>query len=256
MKYSPIYRHFRSLALLSLSLLGAACGSNDQDVSDLSAKVAANDGQVTTLATDVDQNDAKLASVTSRLRELETASMNQGVELQRVKDVVAISAVAGCYGRGHDAVVPGKKADQHEALAILQTCFTDDVQSEFRYFGNPAQPPDKLDGLPALTEYIGSFWATAGYHSARNVPANVHVDLIDARHATLLYSGTTPHFSVAQDDTDPNPDVVSRPGFVDAISASYTSELELGDDDVWRTTRFTIDIKEVIRLSGTYWIAQ
>jgi hypothetical protein len=256
MTYSTICRHFHLLPLLSLSLLGAACSSNDKDVSDLSAKVAANDDQVTALSTDVDQNDTKLAGVMRKLRDIETACMNQGAELEHVKDVAAISAVAGCYGRGHDAVVPGKEADQSESLAILETCFTDDVQSEFRYFGNPARPPDQLEGLPALVEYIGSFWANAGYHSARNVPRNVHVELLDARHATLLYSGTTPHFSVAQDDSDPKPDVVSRPGFIDAISASYMSELDLGDDNVWRTTRFTIDIKEVIRVNGTYWIAQ
>jgi hypothetical protein len=253
---ATICRHFHLLSLLSLSLLGAACGSNDNDTSDLSAKVAANGDQVTTLATDVDQNHTKLEGVMSKLRDLETASMNEGVDLEHVKDVAAVSAVAGCYGRGHDAVVPGKKADQGEALAILRTCFADDVQSEFRYFGSPAQPSDQLEDLPALVEYIGSFWANAGYHSARNVPGNVHVELRDARHATLLYSGTTPHFSVAQDDADPKPDVVSRPGFIDAISASYTSELDLGDDNVWRTTHFTIDIKEVIRVNGTYWIAQ
>jgi len=248
--------YLRALPVLALGLFGAACGSNDEGVSDLATKVAANDQQVTTLATDVDQNDTKLSGVVNELKAIEAMGANESAELQRLKDAAAIGAVAGCYGRGHDAVVAGIKADQSEALAILHTCFADDVQSEFRYFGNPAQPPDQLDGLPALVEYIGSFWANAGYHSARNVPGNVHVELRDGRHATLLFSGTTPHFSLAQDDSDPSPDVVARAGFVDAISASYTSELDLGDDDVWRTSRFTIDIKEVMRVNGTYWIAQ
>jgi len=82
------------------------------------------------------------------------------------------------------------------------------------------------------------------------------VELVDADHATLLYSGTTPHFSLAEDDRDPDPQVVSRAGFIDHISASYKSELLRGDDGVWRTTHFIIEIKEVLRVQGTYWIAQ
>jgi hypothetical protein len=256
MNRPTIRARFRSALLLPPLLLAAACGSKEQDVSELSAKVTANEDQLTTLTTSTADHDARLASITRKVAELTSASMESAAALQGVEDVVAISAVAGCYGRGHDAVVPGKEADQSAALTILQTCFTDDVQSEFRYFGNPAQPSDCLDGLPALVEYIAGFWANAGYHSARNVPGNVHVEQQDARHATLLYSGTTPHFSVAGDDTDPNPDVTSRPGFIDAISASYTSELERGDDQIWRTTHFTIDIEEVTRITGTYWIGQ
>lgn len=253
----PVYfGRLRSLPLLALSLFGASCSSNDEDVSDLSAKVAANDDQVTMLAKGVDASDTKLADALAELRDLQTLTMTEGADITNLKATAAINAIAGCYGRGHDAVIPGKEADQSDALSILQTCFTSDVQSEFRYFGNAVQPSDRLDGLPALVEYIGGFWANAGYHSARNVPGNVHVELLDPRHATLLYSGTTPHYSVAQDDSDPASDVVARAGFIDAISASYTSDVELGEDDVWRTTRFIIDIKEVIRLNGNYWISQ
>lgn len=251
-------------SILALSLVASGCGdSNDQDISALMTHVAANDGELSAnqqklaeVSMRVDDNDSRLTDVTNRTAAIEAARTQVSSDLRRVQDIAAISAVAGCYGRGHDAVVPATDGDQSAALAILETCFTDDVRSEFTYFGNPVQSKDRLDGLSALTNYIGSFWAGAGYHSARNVPGNVHVDLVDSQHATLLYSGTTPHFSVAADDANPDPQVTARPGFVDAISASYTSDLERGTDGIWRTTHFTIDIKEVIRLPGTYWIAQ
>jgi len=255
MSMSMLWWRARSLPFLAVSLLGSACSSNDEGDSDLAAQVTANGEQLNTLAMNVSDRDTKLADLDTKLRAVQGLSMTTGVELERLKAATAVSGIASCYGRGHDAVVPGEKADQSEALAILHTCFASDVQSQFRYFGAAVQPSDQLDGLGALVEYIGSFWANAGYHSARNVPGNTHVELVDSRHATLSYSGTTPHFSVAEDDANAAPGA-ARAGFIDAISASYSSEVELGEDDVWRTTRFEIDIKEVIRVNGSYWIAQ
>lgn len=253
---SVVYSYFGYWPLLLVGALGAACSSNDRDESALSGQIAADDQQVSALTARVDQSESKLNGLAGKLRDLETAGTEVRANLQRTQDLADIAAVSGCYGRGHDAVIPGKNADQSIALAILQTCFADDVQSEFRYFGNPAEPADQLDGLSALAEYIGSFWANAGYHSARNVPGNVHVDFVDADHAQLLYSGTTPHFSLAQEDADPDPQIVSRAGFIDLISASYSSELARDGDGVWRTTHFSIGIKEVMRVPGTYWLAQ
>lgn len=251
-------------SVLALSFSVAGCGdSNSKDISALMTHVTANDGELAAseeklgaISMKVDGNDSRLTDLTSRIAVLEAASAQGNSDLIRTEDIAAIAAVAGCYGRGHDAVVPVKDGDQSAALAILETCFAHDVQSEFIYFDSPVQPADKLDGLPALTNYIGNFWFNAGYHSARNVPGNVHVELVDTQHAKLLYSGTTPHFSVAEADTNPDPQAVSRSGFIDNISASYTSDLERGDDGVWRATHFTINIKEVIRVAGTYWIAQ
>jgi hypothetical protein len=264
MSHFTIRRQFLLLSILALSFASAGCSDSDsKDISALTAQVTAHDSELSAnreqlgeISTRLDGSDSRLSELSQRIAALEAAKAEAASELTKAQDLAALSAVAGCYGRGHDAVVPAKDGDQSAALAILSNCFADDVQSEFIYFDNPVQPADQLDGLPALTNYIGSFWFNAGYHSARNTPGNVHVELVDARHATLLYSGTTPHFSLAGADSDPDPQNVSRPGFIDNISASYTSDLERDDDGVWRTTHFTINIKEVIRVAGTYWIAQ
>jgi hypothetical protein len=253
---------FSSFCAVSFSVAGCS-DSDGKDISALMTHLTANDGELSAeraklgeISLRLDGNDSRLTDLSNKLAALEAAKAQAATDLSKTQDFAAISAVAGCYGRGHDAVVPAKDGDQSAALAILSSCFADDVQSEFIYFDNPVQAADQLAGLQALTNYIGSFWFNAGYHSARNTPGNVHVELVDPQHAKLLYSGTTPHFSVAEADTDPDPQSVARPGFIDNISASYTSDLQRDDDGVWRTTRFTINIKEVIRVPGTYWLAQ
>ncbi|MCA9701369.1 MAG: hypothetical protein KC431_27855, partial [Myxococcales bacterium] len=163
--------------------------------------------------------------------------------LERLQAVQQLEDIAACYGVGHDAIFFDLGGDQAESLAILDDCFSPDVQSQFVFFGGEPVP---LDGLPALVSFVEGFAIDTGYHSARNTPGNVRVELIDEDNAVVTTAGATPHFSLASAEAP----------FIDLITARYTHIAHRDEDGRWRTTSFEIEVDEVARVDASFALGQ
>ncbi|MGH1341918.1 MAG: hypothetical protein ACRBN8_10225 [Nannocystales bacterium] len=164
-------------------------------------------------------------------------------DLDALRARADLEDIAACYGVGHDTVFFALGGDQSETLSILGDCFAADVQSEFVFFGGDSVP---LDGLPALVSFIETFALDTGYHTARNMPGNVQVEMLSSTDAIVTTSGSTPHFSLSTLDAP----------FIDLITARYTHVVSLDDDGRWRTTEFIIEVDEVARFDTVYPLGQ
>lgn len=163
--------------------------------------------------------------------------------VEQLRAIDDLEDIAACYGVGHDAIFFDLGGPQVESLSILGGCFAPDVHSEFVFFGGDAVP---LEGLPALISFIETFAIDTGYHSARNTPGNVRVELLDDDDAVVTTAGATPHFSLASLDEP----------FIDLITARYTHVVHRDDDGGWRTTELIVEIDEVARFDAAYDLGQ
>lgn len=175
------------------------------------------------------------------------ASGTQLGSLEEERLRAGVARVPSCYGRGHDAIFRDLGGTHAEARDLLGGCFSEDVQTDFYFFDGAT--PTHLDGLDALIGFIDGFASSTGYHTARNTPGNVSVEMTGSSSARVVSSGTTPHFSRL-------PATAGDPAFVDMISARYVNEVTLGSDGVWRTTVFTIHVDEIWRAEGAFPMGQ
>lgn len=202
------------LACLSLSaLLGAGCDVEGPDIGVRSAHAASHG-----------------SGLSARVAALE--------------DRQAITDVAACYGRGHDAIFDDLGGAEEQALAILSTCFTDDVHTTV-YFFDEGTPVAELDGLDALVGFVAQFAIESGYTHARNNVGNVVIELDGDGLATMHSSTVTPHFIAPSEEGGVELGV-------DLVSARYVDQLERGSDGIWRTYEKVLILDALWRAEGLY----
>lgn len=170
----------------------------------------------------------------------EVEELEEELLLQQTKQ--ELRELAACYGVGHDLLFLDLGGPQTASLEVLRQCFSDDVHTDVIFFGGE---PTALDGLPGLVSFVETFALDSGYHTARNTPGNVGVELLSDEDAIVTSSGATPHFSLASAESP----------FVDWITAKYTHVAHL-EDDGWKTTTFTIEIEEVAHVGIAYPLGQ
>jgi hypothetical protein len=176
-------------------------------------------------------------------REVHAQLEDLAVRTQTLEDRDAIRSVAECYGRGHDEIFRHLQGDQRATLAILRTCFTDDVRSDVFFF-NEATPMAQLTSLDQLVAFIEEFAVNSKYTGARNVVGDIGIELTGPDTAVMVSATSTPHFIQA-----------SAPGAqptVDVVSARYRDEVVRGSDGAWRTRKKALVIDQIWRGTGSY----
>jgi hypothetical protein len=191
--------------------------------------------------------DTELSTSThDRLQRLEQMVQS----FRRTQDREAIEAVASCYGRAQDAIFlhwQDREAGRLEALDILRTCFTEDVEVSLFFFDGP-EPAVTTSSLEAWVDFVSSFATSGDYTSARHLIGNVHVELTGPDTARMTSSSITPHY--IRGTTDPT----GQPT-VDLVIGNYVDEL-VREDGVWRTHRKLVVADEYWRGLGFYPLGQ
>jgi hypothetical protein len=172
-------------------------------------------------------------------------SASIAARLQRIEDLEALRAIPGCYGYGHDLIYKHLGADQTEAIDALQRCHVNALTTHVFLF-DETTAMTTLHSVRDLIGFIESFAKDQGYSSARNVPANVQVEVTGPTTARVQSSTVAPHFLT----------LGPKSPAADFIQARYVSDVVRGSDGIWRVTEFDLVVQQIWRGVGAYPFSQ
>lgn len=165
--------------------------------------------------------------------------------VQRLSDLQDLRGIIDCYGMGHDLIFQDLGGAHREALAVLRRCHVDGLITNVFLF-DESKPAQRLESLTAFVGFVDSFAQQNGYTSARNVPGNVRIELVDATTARILSSTEAPHFL-----TKGPPAAGDRPT-LDLVEARYVDTAKRERDGTWRTVERDLIVQQIWRGEGAY----
>lgn len=165
--------------------------------------------------------------------------------VQRLSDLQELRGIIDCYGMGHDLIFKDLGGAHREALDVLRRCHVEDLVTNVFLF-DESRPAQRLESLTAFVGFVDAFAQQNGYTSARNVPGNVRIELLDPATAKILSSTEAPHFL-----TKGPPAASDRPT-LDLVEARYVDTAKRGRDGTWRTVARDLIVQQIWRGEGAY----
>jgi hypothetical protein len=165
--------------------------------------------------------------------------------VQRLADLQELRGLLDCYGTGHDLIFKDLGGAHREALEVLRRCHVEDLVTNVFLF-DESTPVQRLASLPALVGFIDAFAQQNGYSSARNVPGNVRIELVDATTARIASSTAAPHFLTR------GPAATSDRPTLDLVEARYLDTARRGRDGTWRVVARDLVVQQIWRGEGAY----
>lgn len=165
--------------------------------------------------------------------------------VQRLSDLQELRGIIDCYGTGHDLIFKDLGGAHREALDVLRRCHVDGLVTNVFLF-DESKPAQRLSSLTAFVDFVDGFAQQNGYTSARNVPGNVRIELVDADTARILSSTEAPHFLTK------GPAAASDRPTLDLVEARYVDTAKRGRDGTWRTVTRDLIVQQIWRGEGAY----